>query len=172
MPTNNAVTRWLAARILRRAERIVATRDPDFYVGGRNDPYLRRWWLIPRNPIFNVYLHDFVKDDEDRAPHCHPWISLSLVLSGPMREIYLERTRTLDGTIVTERRRTVGAGDLIYRPARFAHRMVIPHPGSLTLFMTGPRIREWYFWCDNKRPVHWKAFVDDRDRGLVGRGCE
>jgi hypothetical protein len=26
-------------------------REPDFIIGGRERPYLRRHWLIPRNPL-------------------------------------------------------------------------------------------------------------------------
>ena len=39
----------------------------DLVVGGDADPYLRRWWLIPRNRIFNVYLHHFMRSDDDRV---------------------------------------------------------------------------------------------------------
>jgi hypothetical protein len=45
-------------------------------------PALRRHLLIPRNPIFNVYLHHFLRSDDDRALHDHPWINLSLLLDG------------------------------------------------------------------------------------------
>lgn len=172
MPTNNALTRWAASRILLRCLDVIRDRHPDFVIGERRNPYLRRWYLLPRNPIFNVYLHQFMRDDEDRALHDHPWPSVSLALNMSMVEVYLERHRTLDGPVVIERTRTVSPGDLLYRGARFTHRMIVPIPGALTLFITGPRIRTWGFWCENKRFVHFKEFLDDKDRGLVGKGCE
>lgn len=150
------------------AETLIARRAPDFIVGGADDPYLKRWWVLPRNRFLNVYLHEFIRDDEDRACHCHPWISLSLSLKGRMLERYLDRSEG----VVVERIRDVCPGDVLFRRAVFAHRMIVPDPGALTLFITGPRIRTWYFWCEGRRPVHWREFVDDRDRGLVGRGCE
>lgn len=168
MPTNNAVTRTLARWVLKKARRVQATRQPDFIIGGEDDPYLLRWWLIPRNRWCNAYLHEFIRDDEDRACHCHPWLSLSLSLNRHMDEIWLDRRFGR----VTERRRTVQAGTLLFRRAKFAHRMVVPEPGALTLFITGPTIRTWGFWCSGTRFVPWKQFVDDRDRGLVGRGCD
>jgi len=168
MPVNNAVTRTLARWVLKKARRVQATRQPDFIIGGQDDPYLLRWWLIPRNRWCNAYLHEFIRDDEDRACHCHSWVSLSLSLNRPMDEIWLDRRFGR----VTERRRTVQAGTLLFRRAKFAHRMVVPEPGALTLFITGPRIRTWGFWCSGTRFVPWEQFVDDRDRGLVGKGCE
>jgi hypothetical protein len=168
MPINSAVTRCIASRVANWAVALMERRAPDFVIGHKSDPYLRRWWVIPRNPIANVYLHDFRKDDDDRACHCHPWISLSLALKGKMLERYLDRS----GGIVVEREREVVPGDVLYRRSVFAHRMIVTEPGSLTLFITGPRIREWGFWCGGRRFVPWQEFVDDRDRGLVGKGCE
>ena len=40
-------------------------RQPDFVVGKPEDPYLLRWWVIPRNKRFNVYLHKFLRSDDD-----------------------------------------------------------------------------------------------------------
>lgn len=28
-----------------------AARAPDFVIGGQEDPYLCRWWLMPRNAL-------------------------------------------------------------------------------------------------------------------------
>ena len=57
-------------------------RTPDLVIGGWDDPYLLRWWLIPRNRWFNVYLHLFLRSDDDRALHDHPWFNLSFLLEG------------------------------------------------------------------------------------------
>lgn len=54
-------------------------RAPDFLVGGKENPYMKRWWLIPRNKWFNIYLHQFMRDDDDRALHDHPWWGPSTV---------------------------------------------------------------------------------------------
>ena len=52
---------------------IATKRHPDFIVGGKDNPYLLRWFVIPRNPVFNIYLHRFLRSDDDRALHDHPW---------------------------------------------------------------------------------------------------
>jgi hypothetical protein len=41
---------------------------------------------------------------------------------------------------------------------------------ALTLFITGPKVREWGFWCP-KGFVHWRDFVHPDDPGGVGPGC-
>jgi hypothetical protein len=152
---------WLWAILLNRH---VFRREPDFIVGGRENPYLRRWHLIPRNPVFNIYLHHFLRSDDDRAHHCHPWLSLSLILAGS----YTEHTIARGGV---HHRRYYSAGDLRLRSARFAHRIEI-QPGNpcWTLFITGPVVREWGFHC----PHGWVPHADfvGTDPGDIGRGCD
>lgn len=143
-------------------------RRPDFIIGPADQPYLLRWWLLPRNRITNLYLHLFCRDDDDRALHDHPWWSVSLVLSGG----YFEITTAADGT---HERRWYGPGSVRIRSARFAHRIELarrdgqPVP-CRTLFATGPTVRQWGFHCP-KGWRHWKEFCDERDSGQVGREC-
>lgn len=165
MIINNRLTIWLARRLTKRAQKIIFRRQPDFLVGGAENPYLQRWWLIPRNPVFNIYLHQFLRDDDDRALHDHPWPSVSLSLGSlPLGEIY----RTKDETDVT---RIIHPSSLVFRSASFAHRLVVPIPGALTIFITGPRIREWGFLCP-KGWRRWQEFTAAEDAGSTGRGCE
>lgn len=52
------------------ADRIIGwalARKPDLCVGGEVNPYMRRWYVIPRNRLLNIYVHQFMRDDEDRA---------------------------------------------------------------------------------------------------------
>lgn len=131
-------------------------RKPDFIIG---DNYLRRWWVIPRNHGCNVYLHEILHSDDDRALHDHPWDNTSYVLEGEYEE------HTPDGVFIRN------AGDVVSRPAEAAHRLVIPEGGrALTLFFTGPAKRDWGFHCP-KGWVPWREFVDENDTGQVGRGC-
>lgn len=133
-------------------------RPPDFVVHNAHGPYLSRWYVIPRNRWLNVYLHRFDGSDEDRALHDHPWTSLSVMLRGEMVEV------TAQG------RRTIKAGAVRLRRAKFAHRLEHAGRTTWTLFITGPRVREWGFHCPNGWR-HWQAFTDARDSGKVGRGC-
>lgn len=138
------------------ANRLMASREPDFIIG---DNYLRRWWVIPRNSGCNVYLHEILHSDDDRALHDHPWSNTSFILEGGYIEI------TPEGRF--ERK----AGDILHRPATAQHRLEVPDGGrALTLFMTGAVERTWGFHCP-KGFVPWFDFVDDADKGKTGRGC-
>ncbi len=162
----NSITRWLADLLDRWAVRHMDRRLPDVVIGGSEAPYLMRWWVIPRNPILNVYLHEFRRDDDDRAEHCHPWLSLSLALGGGrMIEIIRHGEQVY-------RLREIGPGSLVFRRGVHAHRMTIDGIGKpRTLFITGPRFREWGFWCANSRWVHWKEFTAPTDSSRIGKGC-
>lgn len=155
-------------------------RPPDFVIGGPERPYMLRWWLIPKNRYFNVYLHKILRDDDDRALHDHPWWNVSIVLKGSYDEVVpnfkalkTPFTRMADTPTVTKRR---GPGSVIFRRATTCHRLVIPVQGGgqkycWSLFITGPTIRKWGFHC----PQGWKYYRDyvaPDDKGAVGKGCE
>ncbi len=145
---------------------VARRRRPDFVVGTPEAPYLRRWWLVPRNPLCNVYLHQFLRSDDDRALHDHPWPWASLVLVGG----YTEHTILAGGIHV---RREYQPGALRVHGPRFAHRIELPAGGACwTLFITGPRVRGWGFHCPaGWRP--WRIFTNPTTGGAtVGRGCE
>jgi hypothetical protein len=144
-------------------EKIAASRPPDFIVGGEEQAYLRRWWLIPRNPVFNVYLHQFLRSDDDRALHDHSYVNLSYILKGN----YVEHTILAGGVHWAVR---YWAGQYRLRLPWTAHRIEIDQP-CWTLFITGPRMREWGFHCvKGWRP--WREYVDGSDKGKIGRGCD
>lgn len=156
----------LKAIIMRLAPRLIALsnkRQPDVIIGGAADPYMRRWWLIPRNRIFNIYLHHFMRSDDDRALHDHPWWNLSILLDGR----YVEHTIAKGGINHRAERR---AGDRKFRLASAAHRIELVDGPCWTLFLTGPMIRKWGFHCP-RGWVHWKVFTRADNPGEIGRGC-
>jgi hypothetical protein len=141
-------------------------RNPDFVVGGAVDPYLLRWWLIPRNRFFNVYLHWFLRSDDDRALHDHPWVNMSILLKGE----YTEHTIAAGGIESATVRR---AGQVCLRTSgKHAHRIELTNGPCWTLFITGPVYRAWGFHCPKAGWVPWQKFTDARDAGLTGKGCD
>lgn len=166
-------------------------RAPSFVIGDDGRVYLHRWWVIPKNKWFNIYLHKFLNDDDDRALHDHPWPSLSIILRGG----YIEH---LPGGVKKEYK----PGSFIYRRADHAHRVELfkntrwirrtepglryyddetdaagyplepvksPRP-AVTIFITGPKVREWGFRCPQGWR-HWKEFVSKHDEGKTVKGC-
>lgn len=140
-------------------EQLAESRKPDFLIGPSNDPYLLRWFITPRGENGGIYLHYFRHDDEDRALHDHPWDSVSIVLSGKYRE------HLPDGES-----RIISAGDVVERKAPYPHRLEVIERGY-TLFIMGPRFREWGFLCDQGWR-HWTRFVDASNPGEISAGCE
>lgn len=151
-------------------------RPPDFIIGSKDAPYLLRWHVIPRNRFFNIYLHKFLRSDDDRALHDHPWPSCSILLSG----YYIEHT--LQGAFPRD------PWKLYFRKAEQAHRVQLYGDWNYfaeykvkrefpvwTLFITGKKVREWGFHCP-KGWRHWRDFCSVREgeaRGNeIGRGCE
>ncbi|OBF77036.1 hypothetical protein [Mycolicibacterium fortuitum] len=137
--------------------------EPHIYIGGKDDPYLLRWYLLPRNRFLNLYVHKFVRSDVDTL-HDHPWGFVSLILRGEYTEV------TPQGH---NRRR---AGSLAFRDAKFRHHVVLlpelqetarleptgpdrplvrfwhTHERPCwTLIATGPVTRVWGFWCPTPR---------------------
>lgn len=135
----------------------VMTGNPDFVIG--RPTYLRRWWIIPRNEMQNVYLHEGLRDDDDRALHDHPWPNQSYLIKGSYREV------TPHGEFIRS------AGDLVTREATDAHRLeLIDGEPFVSLFFTGPKVREWGFHCP-KGWVHWRDFTAGENGEFVGKGC-
>ena len=143
---------------------------PHFIIGPR---YLLRWYVIPRNPWLNVYLHQFLHDDEDRALHDHPWRFVSIMLRGKYREVVSFPAHGNGHYHFIER----SSPSIAFRSADYAHRVVLkrdvkdrPVP-CWTLVVTGRVTRDWGFLCPQGWR-HWKEFTAESDYGQVGRGCE
>lgn len=147
--------------------RRVTRRAPDFVIGGEADPYMRRWWVIPRNRWFNIYLHEVLRDDDDRALHDHPWVNCSIVLRGG----YVEVTRKHPAGIAR------APGTMVFRLARELHRLKVHREidGTVipcwSLFITGPVVRSWGFQCPQGW-VHWRKFTAGKNGETVGKGCD
>lgn len=166
--------------------RIATRRPPDFVVGGEANPYLRRWWVIPRNPFFNVYLHQFLRSDDDRALHDHPWLfNFSWLLKGAYLEwvppskdaafpcqngaVCVPDLQTPSRVTAMGYFRTEGA--VKFRWGRAPHRIELHRGKCWTLFITGPRVREWGFYCPQGWK-HWRDFTAPGQPGEIGPGCD
>lgn len=133
-------------------------------IGDLSDPYLTRWFIIPRNRFLNIYLHRFHRSDDDRALHDHPWWSVGMVLRGGYWDV------TPLG------RKWLRPGAVKVRSPETAHRVELPEGSeSWSLFITGPRVREWGFHCPQGWR-HWRDFTaptaEGGESGKVGRGCD
>ena len=119
------------------------------------DGYMWRWHLIPRNRLFNIYLHVFIGDD-DSTFHDHPFRSWSLCLWGRMTEY--TRVEVFDGltgaykhaaTESTE----IGAGTFARRGLDTRHFIKLRSKFAVTIFCTGPLQNDglWFFYPRDRR---------------------
>lgn len=99
-----------------------------------------------------LYLHEFLRSDEDRCKHDHPWFFITFVIGG-----YWEETET--------GRHWRRSGSLLYRPATFAHRIELePGRKAWSIVLVGVKSREWGFWTLDG----WKQWV----KGQASPICE
>ncbi|TXG82042.1 MAG: hypothetical protein E6R12_12570 [Sphingomonadales bacterium] len=121
------------------AARVMAT-PPNEVIGRNGQPYLQRWYVArQRNAaIDNVYIHRFTSSDPGEDMHDHPWSSHGVVLRGWYGEHWIDDAG--------ERHFDVRwPGEVIARRADTRHAISSCQPGTVTLFMTGPKIRDWGF---------------------------
>lgn len=136
-------------------------REPDLVIAPYGLPYLYRWHITPRGGPANIYFHIQVADDPERPLHNHPWDNVSVILAGGYKETMCMSDGPPDdaSTFVFIRR----AGDVVHRRAGWSHRLELLYGNqyAMTLFTTGPKIREWGFWYpDGFR--HWQQVVEQR----------
>jgi hypothetical protein len=117
-------------------------RKPDLVIAPDGNPYLFRWHIL-RSPGSCVYFHIQIADDPERPLHDHPWDNMSVILSGGFTEI-IQTHPTVSAIHEFSRKK----GDVIFRKATAAHRLLMPTSGSYTMtqFTTGPKLRNWGFW--------------------------
>lgn len=173
-------------------ERHVDAREPDFRVMQGEDVYLERWYVVRSGCVWstltdeqrrkqlendnpreddnreNVYIHRFLRGDDDRALHDHPWAWETILLDGEYLEIKPVDDRVPLGAFVTHHRHP---GDRVTSPnANSPHRIkLIAGQPALTFFITGARTRDWGFWCDQGW-THWREFTAMGAHGQ-SRGC-
>jgi len=123
--------------------------------GQHGEPYLERYYLCGIGQ-WRAYLHRFVASDPDRGLHDHPWgWSASLILCGGYREA------REDGMHYHR----PGAINVI-RGETFHRILLDPHATAWTLFVHGPRVKEWGFlragkyerWAGGHDP-NWHRFA-------------
>lgn len=170
-------------RLGHRLAQRVMSRKPDQIIGPPADPYLLRWRLWRKGWWPNIYVHCFLRSDDARALHDHPTDNISLILSGKYLEVFEEgqiekRGNGLHTIIHMGHREVRLPGDIVFRRAETPHRVVLfdsltgPQP-CVTLFICGPRRRDWLFHCPGGKKVRWQDFVKiTPDGNEMGKGCE
>jgi hypothetical protein len=127
-----------------------------------NEPYLERYYLFLRDRErfpFNIFLHKFLKSDPDDV-HDHPWPYATVILKGG----YWEWIPVFDtvGRKIGEVQHWRKPGHFRTCSASSFHRIELdPDVTCWTLFMPGPKQRDWGFMVKNKW-VQWEQYLKQR----------
>jgi len=113
---------------------IIKTRD------GLKD-YLVRYPIVDTKWL-KVYIHNFKSADEDFELHDHPYSAFSVILRGGYVEQFLSRSRVRD------------VGSFGFLSADTLHRIAHIFPNTWTLFIGGPRQKNWGFMVGKKWLPH------------------
>lgn len=190
----NRQRRRLIGRVYSRH---INQRPCDFLIGTPERPYLLRWFIVRKGRFWNglssvqrhrllnmdepdggksvgrlswnAYIHIFMRSDDDRALHDHPWPWMTCILDGSYWEhIPLHRSDPAGPTRCIKR----NPGDVVFRPwAPTPHCVeLVDEQPVTTIFITGPKLRDWGFWC-KQGWRHWQDFMASDD-GISSRGCE
>lgn len=132
-------------------------RPPDLVIApAGHGEYLYRWYVTPHSKDANIYFHVQTASDPERPLHDHPWDSTSVILAGGYEEIIDKDPEQYWDISQGAECWTRIPGDVILRRANWAHRLILPAhiPYSMSLFTTGPKVRDWGFWLKDG----WIAF--------------
>lgn len=128
-----------------------------------NSPYLIRHYFINLRPFARIVIHKFESSDADYALHDHPWLFFgTYILSGGYWE-HTEKGKFWRAT-----------GSFHFYSWKHFHRVeldpVLAGSETWTLFLMGPRCRDWGF-VDNvtKKWTRWDLYLQKRRQDYLKR---
>jgi len=143
------------------------------YDRANKEPYLIRYYLLltDREKFpFNVFIHKFMKGDDDEDPHDHPWGFFHIILSGgyweqvPVDE--KDEPKFYKGFCKVWRK--PGYWNIVN--AKYTHRIELDDasPKPWTLFIPLKHNNYWGFWIKNNMNVWSKinheVYLENKDK--------
>lgn len=124
------------------------------------EPYMIRYYLKNFRPFGRIVMHNVLRSDIDGL-HDHPWGFQSFIIRGGYWETYKRE----DGEIVREWREP---GYSATRTSEFLHRLEVDSEKAgtetWTLFMMGPREKDWGFIDEDEKWIQWEEYLERRKR--------
>jgi hypothetical protein len=139
-------------------------------LGVKECPYAYRWML--NLGLFSVRVHHWVRSDDKRYFHDHPWAFITIILKGGYTDVswrgdidglkkdisarHGNLTLSDDKKYIVEKD-TVIAGNWRYRPSSHRHYVDVPKGGCWSLLFCSYPVRNWGFWVNGKfyRPLRF-----------------
>jgi hypothetical protein len=112
-------------------------------MGEKGNPYLYRWTFLFFN--YSIRIHHWIRSDDDRFFHDHPWNFISIILKGK----YVN--------VTPKGRYPVNAISRWKSNALDRHYLEIPKGGAWTMLFCGRPYHKWGFWKGDKklRPLQY-----------------
>lgn len=127
--------------------------------------------------LFSIRIHHWIRSDDKRFFHNHPWAFLSIIIRGGYTDVSWRGTYLPNDSLVTNSKHDIAAkygcltlrgrdiveldnveaGDIRFRRSNHRHYVDAPKEGCWSLLICGPAIRKWGFWVNNKfyRPLRF-----------------
>lgn len=131
-------------------------------------PYAYRFVIIIFG--FSIRIHKWLRSDDKRYMHNHPWWFYTFVLKGSYIDVSDDIAAYEQGDIDREvgwenhiiekpwrRRDHLKQFSFRYRSANHTHYVEIPKGGCWTILITGKPLNKWGFWINNRylRPLRF-----------------
>lgn len=99
-------------------------------------PYMYRW--VFNFKLFSIRIHHWIRSDDKRAFHSHPWNFITFVIKGS----YID--------VTPEGKETLKFGSIRYRKNHHMHYVDVPKTGCWSILLTGNPNFKWGFLVNNK----------------------
>lgn len=124
------------------------------------EPIMIRYYLTPK--IFNLRLciHKFLRSDNDRHYHDHPWNYISLILKGHYVEHFPTPFFSFGNLYRVDCTIHYGPGDILRKKKEHKHWVELINPLTgitkpcWTLILFYGKRRDWGFWVEDKFVPH------------------
>jgi len=113
------------------------------FKGGLPECIYYRLWAIISKRFGSIRIHNWLKEDDARHAHSHPYWFITFVLKGGYTDVSQDESGK-------ETKEVLRALTCRYRPSNHMHQVLEVMPNTWTLLITGPSIHRWGFKVGNK----------------------
>jgi len=135
------------------------SRRTIIYDRANKEPYLIRYYMLFVDRVkfpFNIFIHKFVKGDDDEDPHDHPWGFFHIILSsGYWENVPMNISKHKFDRGFYKVWRSTGYWNIV--SSDYTHRIELHdgEPKPWTIFIPFKRNNNWGFWVKQNDTERW-----------------
>ena len=136
------------------------SRRSIIYDRADKEPYLIRYYMLFVDRVkfpFNIFIHKFMRGDDDEAPHDHPWGFFHIILSsGYWENVPMNISKHKFDRGFYKVWRSTGYWNIV--SSDYTHRIDLREgePKPWTIFIPFKRNNNWGFWVKQTDTERWK----------------